>query len=424
MHQALNIASFFLGFLLVVSVGLGYCENIDFEPRDLAYTSCIVTSKTNDLEALGAEPYGSDEDTSFTSSCVFNDPTTGICVKYYIYYYIDGAGPYVQALDFDAACVQSVIDSMGTSNDGVMDGDETGIDCGGSTGRDCVDVCQSGDILRNGMCTDLDSGGALYPPFSAPDDDSYQSIVDSLDPYDENRDTDDGFIGDIPISSDSDVYISSAESWNDATTTETNDDGSTTTTSSGGTLSIVDSGDYEYTTITTETTEKTDGTKDVKVTETKTDSSGNKVSVVTNKYYDSDGNLTGSDTTTMATGDNIDQEQDEERAAKSQHFTDETVYPGYGEEDIPYEESIVDTISSFVSEAPIFQMLNGISVSYETPQCLFQIEESLFGHTVSFDIDFCRWEDFLRTCGNVLLMVIQSVAVLIIMFGPQGRGNS
>ncbi|WP_316348386.1 hypothetical protein [Desulfuromonas acetoxidans] len=307
----------------------------------------------------------------------------------------EGYGQYRREYHYSVSCNYYDEDPWppdpAENTNGIMDNGEDGIDCGGSTGVDCVKLCQSGDNLffgdGNSSCAASDGLGVYDPFLSAPGDD-YQSLVDSLDPYDENRPTgDDGSSVNVD---DPGFWQNDLEQWQDATIVTENEDGSITTTESGGTLSVVDSGSYEYTTTVTETTDRPDGSSEIVETTTATSSGGTTRISSTTTIINPDGSQTTSSSTTIE-GDGAD------GVAENESDTPESSIDG---EKIGRFGSRLADFFDTVSGAPVFSVF----ISVFTPPVLASDSSILldFGSYGQKTFDFSDYSSTFSILGLIL----------------------
>ena len=86
----------------------------------------------------------------------------------------------------------------------------------------------------------------------------------------------------------------------------------------------------------------------------------------------------------------------------------------YVESDIPEKLSIPDLFTSFISDSPLFDLLDTFQITTNSTVCKLTSPE-IFG--ISIDFDFCSYESMLRACGAILFVVIQALSILIIFRG-------
>lgn len=315
MKQVVSISAFLLGFLLVLGVGMSYANTFQAQ-----YDDFVDAGWDCDGIATGCSSNGSVHahcyKSSFGHEFIYANSLTST-----VYF----MNPDIVTVDYwYSSCLPL------TSDNGVQDEDEEGIDCGGSTGIECVHRCPDGYTLESGWCRSNEPVGE-YPASSAPD---FWNAEEWGEWPSEPTPLWDNFPA-IPSSPDADLgdYSSSESSLEPepvtsfTSTTNTTNDFSTTTNSDGSTVDVLSEssitsnsdGTGVKTDTTTTTTTSADGssTVDVEVTtityDTVNSTFGASTSSTTSSY-DSDGNLISSDQTDVDINDDADFSDVEEGA--------------------------------------------------------------------------------------------------------------
>lgn len=332
----------------------------------------------------------------------------------------------------------------------IKDGDEDGIDCGGSSGNDCMATCESGYVMYDGVCTAIISASVVYADgtklcpngsyvFNSSDPcvDMSNIVSPVLSAYPNQSDwvpppTSDLNTEVVSFSKLSDVVVYDSLGNVISQSIESDpvvvDNGDGTSTSTVERVEFDDTGQQKITsTVTT-----LDSAGDI-VDSSSTTSITNNQSNISNSTSIASGSgsssgLTGDQFSSgvKAIADSVDKSIDEaltDEQVTSANFvyssTDYGVFDGQLlEGDLPEELSIIDTIQEFAEKSPLFILLNGIQIQTVDAQCHFDIEGLVFfGQSMQLALDMCRWESNLVSMGSFLLMFCQALAVIVIFRG-------
>ncbi|MBE0501677.1 MAG: hypothetical protein IBX47_09565 [Desulfuromonadales bacterium] len=306
----------------------------------------------------------------------------------YYQYEIFQTAYYYKAVTSLDQCPVSV-----TNTDGVLNGDETGIDCGGSTGVECVTYCANGADIQ------IDINGEIFCAFETTPDQLGNCPVNYVrgdysggtpscvacnvslplcfsDPFDAApslANLQDDQTSPPPSWTYNDVS-SSSETTNSTTI---NPDSTSTTVSNTSTLNP----DSSVTTTTTTTTR--DANNNVLTETTESTTTGGEPGGTASDY-----NLAG----TIP--------------------VDNEYISSYAPDELPEKSSLTFLFDSFIDGFPLFAVLDTFQVSVVAPSCKIEVGE-VFEKSIFFD--FCRWETYLHSLGSILLLICHAYSVLLVV---------
>ncbi|MFT5800269.1 MAG: hypothetical protein ACI956_000069 [Nonlabens sp.] len=154
---------------LAVGTIMSYCNEADFStgfhPQVAAAIQGYIATRSCTAPCGGAEPTCSDG--------IQNGDETGIdcggsCAPCDVPPTCDDGIQNGDETGVDCGGSCAPCDVLPTCNDGIQNGDETGVDCGGSTCPPCGTPPTCNDGVQNGDETGVDCGGSTCPPCGTP----------------------------------------------------------------------------------------------------------------------------------------------------------------------------------------------------------------------------------------------------------------
>jgi hypothetical protein len=350
--------------------------------------------------------------------CKFNESDTGYRNESYVNIYL--STPY--------ACED-------TSNNNIQDPGEDGIDCGGSTGVECVQSCPDGYILHDGLCYKAAENpypaGTTMPDGTISDGEPWLYPGMAADPLLHSPDytptsTDWEQVQDYepaPVVSDTVTYDKSGDY------VIRDENGNIVEAQIiGESVSETDNGDGTTTVVTQDKTYK-DGQTSITstTTTTKDNATGEVISQSTTESSGSASFLgSGLGSTEALTGDQyskgvesiVDAIEGEE---EGEGWSD----PEYTESDIEYEtidetqfdyESYIDNFISNNHDIGWLSVISDSGIQTSNPYCSISGDVSIGSTTVPLELSLCEFEDTFQTMGAWLALLAQ-LSALIITFG-------
>jgi hypothetical protein len=265
---------------------------------------------------------------------------------------------------------------------GVQDGDEEGIDCGGSSGVECVNACPSGTHLVGTGC------------YHATDPDQYGNCPDGY-----SSGSVDGVT--VECSKRIDTVALASPAWLNDNPPEPFTGGSyfeqgTYSEVSSSTSETVDNGDGTSTTTTTTTTTNSDGTESTTTTST---TSNNSTGVV----------IGSTTTTTGTTSPEENLENYTGGYSEVGEFEDMTDLSDLA----PDQESWEDWLADQVSSNSIVSDIQSISVQTTNSQC--SISGVVLGTELVFSMCGEPYQSTLDTMGYILIFLSGIAAYMIVV---------
>jgi hypothetical protein len=407
--KPLNTLFFLIGLLIALSfsVPFAHSELVPWTTYSNPYydRTCALTGGVTSLVGSGAsETWGVIRDGVYTGWHDFIGQDG-------VYYSVTGptSNTCYISRDYDYSPEPS------TCSNGVKDGDEIGVDCGGSCTNGCECSCGEGYTLS--MVSTPEGTSCECEAIVEPDkldqcpigyvkwwdDQNYMHCVATSD----------------PVLVDSGLPQSESETFTSDTigSTPSGSDGSTSDSPSsfaGGTFSVVESP------TTTTTVDNGDGTSTITETTsmTSTDSTGSSTTVTRSSTYIQD-NTTGEEiegTRTTETEGDVAPEDNPENYDFAVHEDGDFSEMGISDEDKPDEEDWNTWFSDKMNNNPIKSVLDSVSVTTANSVCSFSGQ--VLGSTVEFSFCGDPYESTLEFMGYVLVFLSGIGAYFIVV----GRG--
>jgi hypothetical protein len=336
---------------------------------------------------------------------------------------------YITSQPFASYCVLS------TAYDNEQNGDEEGIDCGGSTGVDCVQSCPDGYILHDGLCYKAAENpypaGTTMPDGSVSDGEPWLYPGIAADPLLHSPDY-------TPTSTDWDQVQDYEPAPVLPDTVEYDKSGDYVIRDENGNIveaqiigesvSETDNGDGTTTVVTQDKIYKDGQTSITSTTTTvKDNATGEVISQYTEESSDNVSFIgAGRGSTESVTGDQyskgvesiVDAINGEE---EGEGWSD----PEYTESDIEYEpldesqydyESYIDNFISNNHDIGWLSVISDSGIQTSNPYCSISGDVSIGSTTVPLELSLCDYEDTFQAMGTWLALLVQ-ISALIITFG-------
>lgn len=324
-----------------------------------------------------------------------------------------------------------------TYPNGEMDGDETGIDCGGSTGVECVQSCPDGYILHDGLCYKAAENpypaGTTMPDGSVSDGEPWLYPGIAADPLQHSPEytptsTDWEQVQDYepaPVVLDTVTYDKSGDY------VIRDENGNIVEAQIiGESVSETDNGDGTTTVVTQDKIYKDGQTSTISTTTTvKDNATGEVISQYTAESSDSASFLgAGRGSTDALTGDQYSHGVESiVDAIKGEEEGEELSWsdPEYTQTDIEYEpldesqydyESYIDNFISNNHDIGWLSVISDSGIQTSNPYCSISGDVSIGSTTVPLEFTLCDFEDTFQSMGAWLALLVQ-ISALIITFG-------
>jgi len=280
---------------------------------------------------------------------------------------------------------------------GSQDGDEEGIDCGGTSGDDCERYCPVGTVLElsNDMCQ------------AVADPDSYGNCPSGY--------TSNIVAGVTACDYETPAVLAVTGMTFDQTEDEPPPEFSvsfTTFTTSAET--VVDNGD---------------GTETASIDVIKLDTATGKQTTTTTSVTRDSGSTTGTGFATSPdgpvilpgfsgsiTGETGSEENPEnyDMSGLSSVIPAE-VYDSDISGDLPEQTDLVAKFGLMIDAIPLFSALSSVAITTTSGVCSVSTDTPVYGQILT--IDLCRWETFLRSFGVIFMVFVNMLAIFVVIRG-------